>query len=127
MITPADDRRAIHCALHDPTADNLTVPSPALLLGLIPRSLWSFVSGARRRDPARPNHDQDRVGTARSLPLSALPSPAPHPNFSFGGAIANAAENPLPVDGKTIIENQPKGPGAQDFRALLAEIKELVA
>ena len=26
MITPADDRRAIHCALHDPTADNLTVP-----------------------------------------------------------------------------------------------------
>jgi hypothetical protein len=26
VITPADDRRAIHCALHDPTADNLTVP-----------------------------------------------------------------------------------------------------
>ena len=30
------------------------------------------------------------------------------------------------TNGKTIIENPPKGPGAQDFRALLAEIKELV-
>jgi hypothetical protein len=26
VITPADDRRAIHCALHDPPADNWTVP-----------------------------------------------------------------------------------------------------
>ena len=26
MITPVADRRAIHYALHDPTADNLTVP-----------------------------------------------------------------------------------------------------
>jgi predicted DNA-binding WGR domain protein len=26
VITPADDRRAIYCALYDPTADNLTVP-----------------------------------------------------------------------------------------------------
>jgi type IV secretion system protein VirD4 len=31
VITPADDRRAIHCALHDPTADNLTVPIEAML------------------------------------------------------------------------------------------------
>jgi hypothetical protein len=30
VITPADDRRAIHCALHDPTADNLTVPGEHL-------------------------------------------------------------------------------------------------
>jgi len=70
--------------------------SPALLPGLIPRSLWSFVSGARRHDPARPNHDQNRVGMARSLHLPALPSPSPHPNFSFGGAIANAGQNPQP-------------------------------
>jgi hypothetical protein len=32
VITPADDRRAIHCALHDPTADNLTVPLATKLL-----------------------------------------------------------------------------------------------
>src|SRR5215472_2314831 len=69
----------------------------ALLPGLIPRSLWSFVSGARRRDPARPNHDQNRVGVARSLHLPALPSPSSHPNSSFGGAIANAGQNPQPV------------------------------
>lgn len=31
------------------------------------------------------------------------------------------------TNGKTIIESQPKGPGATDFRELLAEIKELVA
>jgi hypothetical protein len=30
VITPADDRRAIHCVLHDPTADNLTVPSKVM-------------------------------------------------------------------------------------------------
>ena len=34
---------------------------------------------------------------ARSLHLPALPSPSPHPNFSFGGAIANAGQNPQPV------------------------------
>jgi chromosome partitioning protein len=31
------------------------------------------------------------------------------------------------TNGKTIIESQPKGPGAKDFRALLEEIQELVA
>ena len=31
------------------------------------------------------------------------------------------------TNGKTIIESHPKGPGATDFRELLAEIKELVA
>jgi chromosome partitioning protein len=31
------------------------------------------------------------------------------------------------TNGKTIIESQPKGPGAKDFRALLDEIRELVA
>jgi hypothetical protein len=34
---------------------------------------------------------------ARSLHLPALPSPSPHPIFSFGGAIANAGQNPQPV------------------------------
>jgi chromosome partitioning protein len=29
------------------------------------------------------------------------------------------------TNGKTIIESQPRGPGAKDFRALLAEIQEL--
>lgn len=31
------------------------------------------------------------------------------------------------TNGLTIIESQPKGPGAEDFRALLAEIQELAA
>jgi chromosome partitioning protein len=31
------------------------------------------------------------------------------------------------TNGKTIIESQPRGPGAKDFRALLAEILELVS
>lgn len=31
------------------------------------------------------------------------------------------------TNGKTIIESQPRGPGAKDFRTLLAEILELVS
>lgn len=38
--------------------------------------------------------------------------------IAYGEAITN---------GKTIIESQPKGPGAADFRALAAELKELAA
>lgn len=38
--------------------------------------------------------------------------------IAYGEAITN---------GKTIMESQPKGPGASDFRALLAELRELAA
>ena len=49
MITPADDRRVIHCALHDPTADNLTVPGRHL-------DFWiTFgIKERRQRGPRQP-------------------------------------------------------------------------
>jgi chromosome partitioning protein len=49
------------------------------------------------------------------IPLLAADIPD---RIAYGEAITN---------GKTIIESQPKGPGASDFRALLAELKELAA
>ena len=37
--------------------------------------------------------------------MSALPSPSSHPNLSFRGAIANAAENPQPVEFKFFLDD----------------------
>jgi len=48
-------------------------------------------------------------------------------SLNLAAALARIAYAEVMTAGTTMIESQPKGPGANDFRALLAEIHGLMA